>query len=139
MGVYTDIQSLLNDQLNAVSNLPTVVWENTEETPDEDELYFEVFLFPSESQNRAVGSNAPTFESGIFHINICGERGAGWGTVYSWVDTIVNQFVKGTVLSNSATDISLKITKSYPKSPFYNDSGRYVVPVDIRYWGFNFI
>lgn len=136
--VYSDIQSLLNDQLNSIPNLPAVVWENTLYTPDSDELYLEVFLFPSESQNRTIGTNAPTYESGIFQINVVGVRGHGWGTVYSWVDSLVNNFARGDVLTSSATTIKLRINKAYPNPGFLNSEGRYVVPVDVRYFGYNF-
>lgn len=136
--VYSDIQSLLNDQLNSVANLPAVVWENTLYTPDSDELYLEVFLIPSESQNRTIGINAPTYESGIFQINVVGVRGQGWGQAYYWVDTLVNNFARNTVLTNSSVNINLKITKSYPNPGFWNSEGRYVVPVDVKYFGYNF-
>jgi hypothetical protein len=138
MAVYSEIQSLLAEHLNGIANLPDVSWENDYYEPDANTLYLEAFLFPNDSQNPSIGPNSPTYESGIFQVNVVGVRGQGWFDVYSWVDTIVENFTRGSTLTNSATTIKLRILKTYPNPGFYNDIGRYVVPVDINYYCYDF-
>ena len=133
MASYQDIMTLLTEQLYGLSNLPPVVWPNTEYTSEEDVLYLEVYLQPAESENHFLGDYAPTYEPGNFQINVVEDRGVGFGTAYEWVDKIVGHFKRGTTLTNSGVDINVRIQKAFPRPEFYNPDGRYVVPIDIRY------
>lgn len=136
--VYLDIQMLLNEQLHTISDLPDIAYENVEFVPKEDEIYLEVHLASNESENPSIGINAPTYESGIFLINVVGIRGAGYGNIYTYVDKICNNFSRSTVLTDSSMDIIVRIRKSSAKPGFYNSEGRYVVPIAINYFTYNF-
>lgn len=133
MAAFKDIRILLSNHLQEISNLPSVVWENTEYTPQENELYLATFFQPNSSENRSLGANAPTYETGNYQINVYGIRGAGWADVYDWVDSIIEKFKRGTVLTDSAVDINVRVQKAFPRIGFFNNEGRFVTPIDIRY------
>lgn len=134
MASFEDLALLLDDHLYAIRDeLPRIVWENTQYTAEEDEPYVEAFLQPAESENRFLGEIAPTYEHGNYQVNVVGIRFQGRDEVYAWVDKIVKQFSKGSVLTNSGVDINVRIRKAFPRPAFYNSNGRFVVPVDMRY------
>jgi len=129
---FKEIQSLLNSHLNTLDPKPRIMWENQWFEVDDNELYLRVHLLPAESLIKELGSNPLSLERGIYQVDVVGIRGEGWGDVYDWVDKICNLFYKGLVISDSSSDISVRIEKSYPSPGFY-DGGRYVVPVNISY------
>ena len=134
MANFSDLSLLLDEHLYSIADqLPTIVWENTSHTSEEDEPYIEPFVQPAESQNVFLGSYTPTYEHGNYQVNVVGVRYQGRDEVYAWVDKIVSHFPKGTVLTNSGVDINVRIRKAFPRPAFYNSNGRFVVPVDIRY------
>jgi len=133
---YQEIYALLSEQLNTVPNVPDVAWENDYYEPDENTLYFEVHFFPSPSQNRELGSNADTYESGIFQINVVGVRGRGSGYCYEWADTITPYFKRETTLTSSDESIKVRIEKCYPSPGLYNSAGRYVLPINVIWHSF---
>lgn len=136
MAAYSDIRSLLDAHLNSYSAAPPIAWENLKYTPAEDELYFQVFLNPQEKELRCLGANGPEYNHGVFHVNVCGVRGDGWGQVAEYVDDVLDLFSTGTVLEN--LNLKVRIEKSWPSSGYYSDSGRFVVPINIRYFSYNF-
>lgn len=136
MANYYEIQSLLNEQLAAITNLPMIGYENRYLQPEDDDLYLESHLVPAPSENVELGDSAPTYESGTFVVNVKMVRGRGWGYAYEWIDTIVEQFKRGTVLTNSAASITVRLRKAYPVAGFYGENGRYVVPIHIEYFAY---
>jgi hypothetical protein len=136
MANYAEIQSVLNEQLSAIPNLPMISYENLQIEPEDDDLYLRSYLIPANSQNPILGASAPTFESGTFAVLVYMVRDTGWKAGYDWVDTIVEQFKRGTVLTNSATSITVRIRKAYPVPGFYGENGRYVVPIHIEYFSY---
>lgn len=136
MSSYTEIYGLLNERLAALDNLPKWSRENMYVEPADDELYLESFITPAESENPFLGSDVPTYESGTFIVNVCLVRGKSWGYGYEWVDKIVEQFKRGTILTNSAASITVKTKKAYPVAGFYGEGGRYVIPIHIEYYSY---
>jgi len=133
---YTELNGLLNERLAELSNLPTWSRENQYIEPESDDLYFDTRLVPAEAQNPFLGADVPTYESGTFVVNVCLVRGRSWGYAYEWVDTIVEQFKRGTTLTNSSEDITVRIRKAYPAPGFYGDNGRYIIPIHIEYFSY---
>ncbi len=136
MSNYTEINGLFNDKLAEVSDLPVWKRENKYIEFDDNELYLTTYLVNAPSQNTCLGSNADTYESGTFIINVSMVRGNGWGYGYDWVDTFVTHFKRGTQLTNSSVCLTVNIKKAYPVAGFYNDYGRYVIPIHIEYYTF---
>lgn len=132
MSTYSEIQNLLNTQLQEYSGAPTIVWENTKYIPAEDEIYFDVRLNPGEPEIRALGPKAPLYYSGTFLVNVCGIKGAGYGDIASHVDDVLDNFFTGLILIGETFNV--KVVKSWPVAGFNSDTGRYVVPIKIRYY-----
>ena len=136
MANYTEINGLLNERLADLSGLPTWSRENQYIEPEVDELYFETQLVPADSENPFLGQDVPTYESGTFIVKVSPVTGNGWGYAYEWVDTIVEQFKRGTTLTNSAEGIIVRVRKAYPVPGFYGDNGRYKIPIHIEYFSY---
>lgn len=135
---YMDIYQLLIENLQAIPGIPSVQWENWHYEPEDNELYFETHLEPNQTDYPTIGVHAPRYESGVFLINVVGIRYQGYGDCYTWADTLINNFTRGEVLTNSAINLALRISKSTIRPGFYNDSGRYVVPVMVHYFTYDF-
>jgi len=133
---YTEINGLLNERLAEIPDLPIWGRENQNISPEDDDLYLQSNLVPADSQNPFLGSIAPTYESGTFVVLVCLVKGRSWGFAYEWVDKIVEKFKRGTVLTTSAEDITVRIKKSFPVSGFYGDNGRYIIPIHIEYFSY---
>lgn len=134
MASYTEINGLLNERLAEMSNLPIWNRENQYIEPEGNDLYFETQLVPAASKNPFLGQDAPTYESGTFIVEVSLVTGSGWGYGYEWVDKIVEQFKRGTILTNSAESITVRIKKAYPVPGFHGDNGRYKIPIHIEYF-----
>jgi hypothetical protein len=133
---YTEINGLLNERLAELSDLPTWSRENQYIEPEDDDLYFETQLVPADSENPFLGKDVPTYESGTFIVKVSPVTGSGWGYAYEWVDKIVEQFKRGTILTTSSEDITVRIRKAYPVPGFYGDKGRYKIPIHIEYFSY---
>jgi len=135
MSNYAEIQALLNGRLREITDLPLWSRENFYIEPSEDEMYVESFLVPSISENRYLG-DTPTYESGVFAVNVAGVRGRSWGYIYELVDKIIEKFKKNTRLIDSSESLTVNMKKAYPIPGFQNDTGRFVVPVHCEYFAF---
>ena len=130
--MYKDIQSLLNEHLSQLSDAPTIAWENLYVEVDENEVYLEPHLFPSDTFYPEIGTDTAAYLSGIYQVNVVAPKGQGWGNVADLVDSITNHFKRGTVLSNE--NMSIKIKKVNFEPGIYNAKGNYVVPISIVYF-----
>ncbi|NCU44048.1 hypothetical protein EOL71_03765 [Candidatus Saccharibacteria bacterium] len=134
MARYSEINGLLNERLSSIDDLPFWSRENQYLEPEDDDLYIKSRLVSADSQNPFIGAIAPTYESGTFIVSVCSVRGTSWGYAYEWVDKIVEQFKRGTVLTTSAEDLNLRIKKSFPVNGFFGENGRYIIPIHIEYF-----
>jgi len=132
--MYKDIQSLLNEHLSQLPNAPTIAWENLYVEVDENEIYLEPHLFPSDTYYPELGENAAAYLSGIYQINVVAPKGQGWGNVADLVDSITEHFKRGTTLSNE--NMTLRISKVNFEPGIYNAKGNYVVPISIVYFSY---
>ena len=155
---YTNIQAALNYHLSQMNDLPTVVqWENTTQTPPDDELYLRTFFLPAASDYPFIGADGQTYEHGIFQVDVLALKGSGWGNAYATVDDLVAYFYKdktityGTdylimngveitiqgdqVTMGGSGNVVIYIEKSYSMRGSIEDD-RYKVPVNINYFGY---
>ena len=131
---YTAIGTALNQKLNAMPDLPTVVsWENTGIEPTVDELYLRVALLPVPTQYPCIGRNTEAYEQGIYQVDVLGIAGDGRGTVQTKTDAIIAYFARGTLLTYDSQNV--RIEKAY-QSPGRQENNRYKIPISINYHAF---
>lgn len=131
---YTAINAALNQKLNTMSDLPSVVaWENVDVSPVTDELYLRTALLPVPTYYPCIGQNSDAYESGIFQVDVMGLAGNGWGVVQAMVDTIVSFFARGTLLTYDTQNV--RIEKAY-QSPGMFENSRFRISISINYYAF---
>jgi hypothetical protein len=131
---YTNISAALNQKLNAMPNLPTIIaWENVDISPVVDELYLRTALLPVPTQYPCIGQNTEAYEQGIFQIDVLGVAGEGRGVVQTKADAIVTYFARGTLLTYDSQNV--RIERAY-QSPGRQEDNRYKIPVNINYHAF---
>jgi len=141
MRYFTTIQQILNTRLSTLSNLPAWERENLDIDPDETEIFIKSSLLPAQTEYPNLGNSGFEVESGTFAVLIKAVRQTSWGIYSNLVDDILEHFPRNlTIVSDpdSGEDaITIRITKSYVLSGYFDSNGRYAIPVHIRYETYN--
>jgi len=127
---FTDIQNLLEVQLNSLALGCPIAWDNTDYTPNPTTLWVSPSLLPSNGQPAGLGPNAQNRHDGIFQLTVYAPARDGRALGLSTADIIATGFKRGTTLATGNT--SVRIT-AVSRNPSVEDGDWFQVPVSLSY------
>lgn len=95
---YGTIQSLLDDQLQTVSNLPTLQLENTANVGVAGQPFARATLLPRQATQLTVGINGSDSLGGLYQIDLFYPLNAGSAAANTMADAVCAVFGRGTIL-----------------------------------------
>jgi hypothetical protein len=126
----TNIRAAFTAKLLTLSPMPSIAWENVEYTPTPGIPYLMPFLLPGEPVQAELGQAGQNRHVGIYQVSVYSPSGKGVGDISTLRDKVIDLFKRGTVLTYSAT--SLTIQKSFG-GPTMQETDWIHLPVTIRY------
>lgn len=130
MTVFYDISAALDTQLNAMSGLPPVAWENDSYIPVVGTLYLRATHIPADSLAATIGSSGIDDNIGVYQIDVFAPADEGKYEAWIMADNIANQFKRDTdLLYNGRT---VRITRASIGNANVS-GGWYQIPVVIVY------
>lgn len=134
MSIFLDISAALDTQLNTMSGLPPVAWENRGYTPVVGTLYIRPTLISGDVVQATLGDAGTDMNVGIYQVDIFAEAGKGKNEALVMADKIADQFKRGTDLTyNSRT---VRVRNVSRQVGINNVDGWFQVIVEISYISF---
>lgn len=133
MSVFLDTSAALDEQLNIMTGVPPVAWENKEYEPTKDTLYLKPMILPGTVEPAGLGDTAQDDNIGIYQVTVFGSTGDGKNETVVMADNVADQFNRGINLTyNSQT---VRITQVRRHGAVIVD-GWYTITVDIHWQSF---
>lgn len=124
------IRAALETALASAYTMATA-YQNVDFTPpDSATPYQSVAVLFAEPGNPEMGAGFQ--EIGYMQVTLYSSEGAGTGTVQSTVETLRSTFRRGATFVSGTSRVTIERTPE--ASPGYNEDGRFVVPVKIRFF-----
>lgn len=134
MSVFLDISAALDSNLNSMSSLPPVAWENRDYTPVVGTLYLRPTLIAGETVQATLGDSGTDNNTGIYQIDVFAESGKGKNEAVVMADLIADQFKRGSdLIYNGRTVRTRNVSRQVGIS---NADGWYQVIVEVSYISF---
>ena len=128
MATYeTDIESALNQQLNAMVGLPDVAWPNYEYEPEHGTSWLRPTLLPA---NTVANTTTSDRHTGIYQVDVFTEAGKGSSAGKALVDLVADQFKPGTQLTYNGTVVEVLTVGAVGAR---TEGAWYHIPVEVRY------
>ena len=128
------IRSALESRLKtwADAQVPPIpiAYQNAPFTAPTQSRYLRAYLLPAETSSRLVEGTDRSY-MGMFQISICVPEGTGPGAAEQLIASLETLFPAPLTISKSG--LNIRITKPISASPSMQETGLYVVPVNIRY------
>lgn len=125
------LESRLSTWALAQSPPIPIAWQNMPFTPPTQARYLRAFLLPAETQDLGEQDDLRA-EIGLLQVSVCVPSGEGALSADTLADNLAALFPVALVIP--AAGMSITITKTPYASPAQQETGLYVVPVNIRYW-----
>lgn len=129
--VYEEIRAAFEVNLSAVTDLPTVAWENVTFNPTSDAPYVKVRMVPSRREPAVRGLNPSMYYQGYFLVECCVPEGVGPSQGDDLADKIIDAFEATTDVTNSGTTLSIRYAE---RDLGVQEGSHYCVPVRIGWY-----
>lgn len=113
--------------------LAPVWYENA--PPPATKPYLEARFMPAETYTPTFGPDGIREYVGLYNINVVTDAGIGSGAAGALADSVVAAFPRASQIV-APDGLVVTVEKSW-RSPAIEGEGRYVVPVNIRYYSFS--
>lgn len=134
MSIFLDISAALDSQLNNMTDLPPVAWENKDYSPVIGTLYLRPTLIAGEVVQATLGDNGTDSNTGIYQVDVFAESGKGKNAALVMADKIADQFKRGTDLIYNGRTVR---TRNVSRQVGANSAdGWYHLIVEISYIAF---
>jgi len=133
MTVFLDISAALDDQLNDMTSLPPVAWENKEYEPTKDTLYLKPTILPGTVEATGLGATAQDESIGIYQVTVFGATGDGKNETVVMADKVADQFKRGTYLTYNSRTVRIEQVRRHGAVIV---DGWYTITVDIHWTSF---
>ena len=126
------VRAALETALNtwATDNILPIAWQNRPYTPTVGTKYARAYLLPAETQNPSLGDTHKRL-IGILQVSLYLPQGNGAGDAETLADSLCTAFARGQ--SYIASGVTVRVLDSPSVHPALDDTGWFVVPVDVRY------
>ena len=131
MTVFRDIDAALDAQLNTLTGLPPVAWENKSYTPTMGTLYLRPTSLPGTNAQSSLGTTGQDRNIGIYQVDVMAKLGTGKKLSTAMADSIADHFKRGSILTYNG--LSVRIRSASRKAGRKTGDGWYMVPVEIEY------
>ena len=128
--IFSDIESALDQKLNALSSKPDIAWANRRYDPQEDTPYLQPFLLPSDTVQASLGANGLDKHIGVYQISIFVPLLKGKKAGNDLADAIANHFARGSHLVYNTATVRITTVKI---GQGRRDSTHWHIPVDVNY------
>lgn len=105
---YTDIRAALTAQLNTMTGVPAVAWENSPYTPVVGIPYLKPTILWAESFQAELGVSGANNESGIYQITVNYPLNQGMAPINSMVGKLRSWFKRGTILTYNGLYVTIR-------------------------------
>ncbi len=129
--IYDDIRTALEVELNGVSGLPEVAWENVSYTRTTGTPYVKPRLIPTIREPAVRGLNPQQYYQGLFRVDCCVPEGLGPSAADELADKIIDAFEATTDIANNGTIVSIRYAEREQGMP---DGAFFMVPVNISWY-----
>lgn len=130
MSVFFDISAALDYQLNTMSSLPPVAWENKKYTPTQGTLFLRPVVLSGSTTTATLGDSGEDLSQGIYQVDVIAPASKGKNAAIVMADNIANHFKRGTVLTYNSRVVRVV---NVQRRPAIIDGGWYQIPVEIIY------
>ena len=129
--VYDDIRSALEVELNNVTDVPSIAWENFSFTPAAGVSYVKPRLLPTRREPAVRGTNPQMYYQGVFRVECYVPEGNGPSAGDDLADKIIDAFEATTDLSFNTTFISIRYAE---RELGTIEGAHYMIPVNIGWY-----
>jgi len=129
--IYDDIRSALEVKLSAITDVPTVGWENTQFSPTTGQPYLKPRLIPTRREPAVRGTNPQMYYQGIFRVECYVPEGSGPSAGDDLADKIMEAFDATTDVSQAGTILSIRYAE---REQAEIDGPFYMIPVNIGWY-----
>lgn len=129
----SDIRRALEQQLSAISGLPSVAYENAEFGPTTGTAWVRATFQPQTTRKAAKGPDAAELYEGLFLIDVFYPQGSGPADAEVMADTIKAQFDPGDIYTQNGKRIRIEYSE---RGQGRVDSPWYFVPVLVRWFSY---
>lgn len=129
--IYDDIRSALEVKLSAITDVPTVGWENTQFSPTTGQSYLKPRLIPTRREPAVRGTNPQMYYQGIFRVECYVPEGNGPSAGDDLADKIMEAFDATTDVSQAGTILSIRYAE---REQAEIDGPFYMIPVNIGWY-----
>lgn len=132
--IYTEIRNVFEVELEGVTGVPEIAWENVPYDPDRDTPFIEMVLVPTRREPAVRGLNPQMYYQGYCLFNVCYPKNRGPQSADDMADTIIEAFEATTDLTYNGTIVSLRYAE---RDQGYTENGHYCVPVRVGWYIYN--
>lgn len=134
MSVFLDISAALDSNLNSMTGLPPVAWENRKYTPVMGTLYLRPTLLSGDTVQSTLGDSGTDMNVGIYQVDVFAEAGKGKNAALVMADKVADQFKRGTDLAYNSRKVRVRNVSR--RVGVNNTEGWYQVIVEVSYISF---
>lgn len=134
MSVFYDIGRALRKQLNAMTSLPPIAWENKKYTPIVGTLFLRPTNITGDTVQASLGDSGTDETVGIYQIDVFSPADKGDKAASQMADNVANKFKRGTVMSYNGRNV--RVINVSRQVGITNNDGWYQVSVVITYKAF---
>lgn len=129
---YTRIQSILDNELQKILDLPKITLENITAKPTATDPFCRTTLLPAQAQVIGIGAVGLRLDQGLYQIDLFYPQNSGNCAANNMGDTVMNHFVRGQYYTDDT--IKIMITRIYrlPASSLVQ-TAYYRIPVMIEW------
>lgn len=129
--IYDDIRAALEVKLSAVTDVPSIGWENAQFSPTTGQPYVKPRLMPTRREPAVRGPNPQMYYQGLFRIECYVPEGAGPSAGDDLADKIMEAFEATTDVSQGSTIVSIRYAE---REMAEIDGPFYMIPVNIGWY-----
>lgn len=129
----SDIRRALEQQLSAISGLPSIAYENTAFVPTTGTAWIRATFQPQATRQSVLGTGGAERYEGLFLIDVFYPQGSGPLDADTMADTIKAQFDPGDIYTENGKRIRIEYSE---RGQGQNDSPWYFVPVTVRWFSY---
>jgi len=133
MTVFNDIAAALDTNLNDMTDLPSVAWENSDFAPAKGTLFVRPTNIQADTFQGGLGTTGEDRTNGVYRVDVFAPSGEGKQEAVEMADTIADQFKRGTdLVYNSRTVRISNVSRGVGQT---ND-GWFMIPLSINYYSY---
>lgn len=132
--ITPDIRSVFETELNSITGLPPIGWENVNFSPSTSVGYLEPRLVPTRREPAVRGINPQLLYQGYYLIEVFTPSGYGPNKADTYASTLIDHFEVTKDISRGGTTVSIRYAE---RDLGIKEDAFYKVPVRIGYYTYN--